>query len=123
MVIFYSISRHKKKLPRWAAAGSAEPTALRQRVLTALTRHVTDSAYGIKLVIAAHTSYDDDNDKNPKNHIKIEVTAAISFTAFSHCRLLLSKYCNIYYEARSIFADCPRVLLVFFTYAREWSEN
>ncbi len=58
-------------------------------------------------LLVAHTGYDNDDDKNPKNHIKVKVTTIISFTAFSHCRLLLSMFCNIYYDYYVKFADCP----------------
>lgn len=68
--------------------------------------------------VIAHTSYDDDDDKNPKNHIKIKIAAAkaavISFTAFSHCELLLSAFCNIYYDKYKKIALCPNVILEFF---------
>lgn len=71
--------------------------------------------------LVAHACYDYDDDKNPKNHIKIEVTAAetsaaavISFTALSHCEFLLSMFCNIYYDYSVNFAFCPHVLLEFF---------
>lgn len=67
--------------------------------------------------LVAHTCNDNDDDKNPKNHIKIKITAAevfISFTAITHCKFLLSMFCSIYYDYSVKFADCPHVLLEFF---------
>ena len=75
---------------------------------------VSNSPPSIELVV--EYTYDNDDDKNPKDHIKIKavVTTIISLTAFSHCRLLLSMFCNIYYDGYVKFADCPHVLLEFF---------
>lgn len=68
--------------------------------------------------LVAHAGNDNDYDKYPKDHIKIKVASAAvvvhSFTAISHCKLLLSTFCNIYYVVIIIFAFCPNVLLEFF---------
>lgn len=78
----------------------------------------SDTAVLLYSGLVAHTSYDNDDDKYPKDHIKIEVaaaaSAAVSLTAFSHSELLLSMFCNIYYDFTYFFAFCPNVLLEFF---------
>lgn len=46
-------------------------------------------------------AYDNDDDKNPENHIKIKSATAsathIANTIAIHCGVLLSMFCNIYY--------------------------
>ena len=66
-----------------------------------------------KLLIA-HTCNDNNYDKNPKDHIKIEVAAAaavvavvVAYAAVSHDEVLLSCICNIYYVFQRNFAFCP----------------
>ncbi len=71
----------------------------------------------IKRELVAHASNNNDDDKYPKDHIKVEIAAsasAVVLIALRHCEPLLSKICSIYYESLIIFVFCPQVLLEFF---------
>lgn len=68
----------------------------------------------VSRLLIAHTCNDNNYDKNPKDHIKIEVAAAaavtavvVAYAAVSHNEVLLSCICNIYYDKPVFFAFCP----------------
>ncbi len=64
-----------------------------------------------KLVVA-HTSYNNYDDKYPKDHIKIEIAAVASLTAFIHDEPPFPDF-NIYYDECAFFEYCPKKFGVF----------